>query len=167
MNTFVLSSTPFLTLLLAIGLFFFIRASVKERITCVKFASELKAAELRLRLTAYFAQRAYQPIAGESLAFAGWVRPSRFLAVFLSLLAACGLGCLALVLAFVWPQIGSAFLALVAIAPLAGVFYWRRAGRHEEVRLEIEDSEPASVAVTAHRDEIIQLQRSLPLERVD
>ncbi|HSF73309.1 MAG TPA: cofactor assembly of complex C subunit B, partial [Microcoleus sp.] len=40
MNTAVLPSTFVLTLLLAVGLFFFIKASVKDRIEQVKLASE-------------------------------------------------------------------------------------------------------------------------------
>ena len=60
MDTAVLPSTFVLTLLLAVGLFFFIKASVKDRIEQVKLASESAQESLLTQLQEYFASRAYR-----------------------------------------------------------------------------------------------------------
>ncbi|NEQ63648.1 MAG: cofactor assembly of complex C subunit B, partial [Moorea sp. SIO4A1] len=102
MNTTILASTLWLTLLLAVGLFFFIRASVKDRIQQVKLASPETEESLLNQLKQYFYQRAYQVAAVDAatnqVTFQGIVRPSWFLAIFLTVLAACGILCLSLVL---------------------------------------------------------------------
>jgi Flp pilus assembly protein TadB len=171
-NTSILSSTFLLTLLLMVGLFFFIRASVKERTEQIELIAEESEESLLERLQAYFSQRAYQVSAVDAqksqIVFQGIVRPSWFLAIFLSVLAALGLLCLALVFSFLYPSGTIFFLALTLFAPAAGVFYWRGAKRLEKVFLKVESlsnaaGEPKTLAiVTAHRDELTQLQQALP-----
>lgn len=170
-NNPIISSTFLLTLLLMVGLFFFIRASVKERTEQIKLIAEESETSLLERLQAYFSDRAYQLATVDAdrdrVVFQGMVRPSWFLAIFLSVLAALGLLCLALVLAFLYPSGGQFFLALVALAPAAGVFYWRGAKRLEKVAVEVKslstEGNPKTIAiVTAHRDELAQLQQALP-----
>jgi hypothetical protein len=173
-NTPILSSTFFLTLLLLVGLVFFIRASVKERIQQVQFIADLPEELLLSQLQTYFEQRAYR-IASidaeqQQVTFQGRVRPSGFLAVFLTLLAACGVFCLALVLSFLYPLFTRFFLGLTLLSPLAGWFYWRKAERVEQVLLKVEPVERAPgqspqslMTAIAHRDELAQLQKALPL----
>ncbi|NEO29025.1 MAG: cofactor assembly of complex C subunit B [Symploca sp. SIO3C6] len=171
MNTATLPSIFLLTLLLAVGLFFFIRASVKARLEQVKLiAQESEEALLRL-LQQYFEDRAYRVTAVDpainQVTFQGFVRPSWFLAIFLTLLAACGTLCLSLVLSLLYPNLTSLFLGLVILAPTAGFFYWKKAGRTEQVALKIESvttqdaTEQSLITVTAHRDELAQLQKSI------
>jgi len=105
-----------------------------------------------------------------SVTFEGFIRPSLFLAIFLSSLAAVGILCLTLVWSFLFPNWTTAFSVLILLAPGAGVFYWKKAGRKERVWLKVEatggDRVPPQslLTVTAHRDELIQLQRSLKLK---
>lgn len=158
-----------------VGLFFFIRASVKDRTQQMQLIAEEPEELLLPQLQEYFDQRAYQVVAvdaaQEQVTFQGFVRPSWFLAIFLTALAACGWICLALVLSFLYPSVGKIFLALsLLVAPAAGVFYWTKAGRVEQVSLKVEalagegQAERSLITVTAHRDEVIQLQRALPLK---
>jgi hypothetical protein len=173
-NTTILSSTFLLTLLLAVGLFFFIRASVKDRTQQVKLIAEEPEESLLTRLQQYFDQRAYRVAAVEAatnqVIFQGFVRPSLRLAIFLTLLAACGISCLSLVFSYLYPTLTSVFLGLVLLAPAAGVFYWKKAGRSEQVALKIEALPNQStgtqslITVTAHRDELLELQRVLQLK---
>ncbi len=176
MNTTVLSSTFLLTLLLAVGLLFFIRASVKDRTQQVKLIAEEPEESLLKRLQQYFDQRAYRVVAVDAatnqVTFQGFVRPSWLLAIFLTVLAALGLLCLSLVLSLLYPRFTSLFLGLVLVAPAAGVFYWKKAGRIEQVSLSVE-TEPTQAAstqslitVTAHRDELQQLQQALKLKPI-
>lgn len=173
MNAPVLTSTLALTLLLLVGLVFFIRASAKDRTTTLKLVSQVPAESLLPQFQQYFDDRAYRvadvnPQQGQ-VTFSGLVRPSWFLAVFLTLLAACGWLCLALVLSLLLPGFGKLFLALTFFSPTAGIYYWYRSGRHEQVSLQVEpltensNGAQSLVRVTAHRDELIELQRNLPL----
>lgn len=169
----VLASTVLLTLLLAVGLFFFIRASVKDRTEVMKLMSKGEQTPLLETLQQYFTERAYKissvDAATNQVVYEGTVRPSLFLAIFLSMLAGVGLLCLALVLAILFPAARAALPALILLAPMAGFFYWKQAGRQEKVALQVEAVQTDTLAlvnvltVQAHRDELIQLQRSLNL----
>lgn len=179
MATSVLPSTFFLTVLLATGLFFFIRASTKDRTEIVKLRFDQPHDVALTQLQQYFAQRAYRVATVDSeklrVTFAGFVRPSWFLAIFLTVLAAVGLSCLSLVLAILLPDAALWTFVLVGLSPLAGFFYWRGAARPETVVLQVESSTPLSadalegdgkslVTVSAHRDELAVLQRTLPCQ---
>lgn len=172
MNSPILSSTFFLTLLLLVGLFFFLRASVKPRTEQIQIVADIPADVLLSQLQTYFEQRAYRLTKidpeQQQVTFQGFVRPSGFLAIFLSLLAALGLLCSSLIFSFLDPSRTSLFLALTLLSPLAGWYYWQKAGRLEEVLLKVEMVEadlpaPQSlVTATGHRDELAILQRAMP-----
>jgi Cofactor assembly of complex C subunit B len=123
------------------------------------------------RLEAYFADRAYRIAsvdpATEIVTFEGLVRPSVFLTVLLTGLAAIGALSLALVLSMLLPAIGNLFLALLIVAPLAGWFYWVGSSRTEQVRLKVETSAAApsstSIRISGHRDELEIFQSTLKL----
>lgn len=173
MNTAILPSTLLLTLLSSVGLFFFIRASVKERRQEVRLVSEQAQAPLLAQLQQYLQERSYRVARVDTeqsqVTFEGTVRPSVFLAIFLTLLAAVGILCLALVLSMLFPNLGGVFLGLVLLSPAAGVFYWKRARRKEQVSLKLEainSEKPQSqsqITVIAHRDELMELRRALKL----
>ena len=156
-----------------IGLFFFIRASVKDRTKQIQLIAAESEDILLKKLQEYFEARAYRLTAvnaeNKQITFKGFVRPSIFLALLLSFLAVVGLSCLALVLFLLFPNVNNVFWLLVLIAPLAGVFYWRKAGRWEEVLLQVtsKTDSPNLVIVTAHRDELIKLQENLSVKTVD
>ena len=170
MDVPVLSSTFFLTLLLMVGFFFFIRASAKDRTEKLTLASPESDGTVWESLQEYFEQRAYQATSlnretGE-ITWEGVVRPSLLLAIFLVLIAGCAWLCLALVLSLLYPALSRWFYGLVALAPLAGIYYWTKAKRVEQVRIQVLSSSDGEslVSVAAHRDELIQMQRALPLK---
>lgn len=187
----VLSSTLFLTALLCVGLVFFIRAASKDRMQTVEYASIESEDVLSQQLIDYFQQRSYQPLDPNELAaelslaegesptdwfiFQGLVRPSLFLAIFLTLLAVIGLLCMSLVLAVLFPQGRLVFPGLVALAPLACIFYWRKAGREERIAFKVladenqdqEASNRSRLILQGHRDEMIQLVSNIPLEQLE
>ena len=156
-----------------IGLFFFIRASVKDRTKQIQLIPDESEDVLIKTLQDYFESRAYQLASIDSqskqVAFTGFVQPSIFLAILLSLLAIVGLSCLSLILFLLFPGINYLFGLLVLAAPLAGIFYWSKAGRWEKILLEVipQTGSPNLVSVTAHRDELIQLQENLTVQTVD
>jgi ABC-type transport system involved in cytochrome bd biosynthesis fused ATPase/permease subunit len=174
MENSVLVSTALLTLLLAVGLFFFIKASTKDRLEVAMLTAKEPEITLVEKLQKYFTERSYRIAAVNAetnqVTFEGFVRPSLFLALFLTALAAVGALCLSLVLAIAFPAWGKAALALALISPLAGLFYWKNAGRREQVLLKVEPLAQANaleqqlITVTAHRDELAALKSALALE---
>ena len=172
-NLPVIPSTFFLTLLMMIGLFFFIRASVKDRTQQIQLIPPENEDVFLKKLQEYFESRAYQLTKVDpqekQITFKGFVQPSLFLAVLLSLLAIVGFSCLALVLFLLFPNANNLVWLIVVLSPLAGVFYWRKAGRWEEILLKVvsrQDS-PNLINVTAHRDELIQLQENLSVRTAE
>ncbi len=170
MDTAILPSTLLLTLLLAVGLIFFIRASTKDRTEIVQLVSEQNEATLMPQLQEYFRSRSYRVAAIDreknQVTFEGFVKPSWFLAVFLTLLASAGLACLGLVLSMLIPSIGTLFLGIIVLSPLSGIFYWKKAGRLEKVSLKLEANpnqqhSSSKLTVIAHRDELSELQKTL------
>jgi Cofactor assembly of complex C subunit B len=167
----VLTSTLILTLLLAVGLFFFIRASTKDRIEQMVLETSDVEEVLLPRLQSYFTDRAYRVAAVDRdtdiITFEGLVRPSVFLASLLTGLAAIGALCLALVLSMLFPAVGRLFLGLLLIAPLAGWFYWQGSSRTEQIRLKVESQDgqpvPTTIRISGHRDELAVFQETLQL----
>ncbi|MEB3316978.1 MAG: cofactor assembly of complex C subunit B [Cyanobacteriota bacterium] len=163
-----LGSTLVLTLLLAIGLIFFLRAASKDRTTVVDVHSPRPAVELLEGLVAWLQARGWHPTEKDAqrqvLRFAGEVRASLPLSVLLSVLGSLGAGSLALVLHQLLPEAGPWMFALPFMGPLAGWLYWRRASRRETLELRLLD-EPASGGSTlrlrAHRDELIAMETEL------
>ncbi|MBE9210397.1 cofactor assembly of complex C subunit B [Nostoc sp. LEGE 06077] len=177
MDTAILPSTLLLTFLLSVGLFFFIRAATKDRTKTAQLISEQDEAVLMPQLQDYFRSRSYRVAAVDrdknQVIFEGFVQPSLFLAIFLTLLATVGLVCLSFVFSLLFPNISSFFLGIVLLSPLSGLFYWKRAGRTEKVLLHLqkanqdEPNSPGKITVTAHRDELIELQKALNLKLSD
>ena len=181
MNNPVLSSILIPTILLGIGLFFFIRASAKDRTEQVILQSPQPEASLAAELKEYFTQRAYRLAKvdpeTERAIFEGNVRPSWFMAIFLTLLAGVGLLCAIPIVSILAPQLAGASVGFVLLSPLAGLFYWRKADRLERVALKIEScdlgnaapqSAPQSqVTVQAHRDELANLKQALSLRPIE
>lgn len=173
----VLSSTLLLTGLLTVGLIFFIRASTKDRIQTAQFSSQQSPADLYQTVAHHLQSRAYHLKAdatseSETVTLVGLVRPSIFLAVFLTGLAAIGWLCIALVLSTLFTEWRGLFWGLLALSPLAGIFYWRKSARPEEISFRVSpandiDPAKASLIVKGHRDEIAQLQAALPLTEQD
>lgn len=170
----VIPSTFVLTLLMVIGLFFFVRASTKDRIEQEKLIAEQGAESLLTQIQQYFASRAYRITElnreNNQITFEGLVRPSWFLAIFLTLLTAVGLLCLGLVLSMVVPSVGQLFWGLVLLSPLGGWFYWKGSGRPEQVCLKLDavidqgNQTQSLITVTAHRDELATLKQALNLK---
>jgi Cofactor assembly of complex C subunit B len=170
----VVGSTLLLTLLLVVGLLFFIRASVKDRTQVVRLSSIESDEWLLDQLKQYFADRAYQVMSIDAdrnlVNLQGNVRPSIFLAFFLGSLALVGMICLVLVLEFSLPEGGIFWWLLLAIAPGAGFFYWKKANRPESVSFRLEAGTgrgPSIIRLQAHRDEVESLQETLGLELLE
>ncbi len=155
-----------------IGLFFFLRGSIKDRTQIVTLKCQDTEDNILSYLRDYFINRSYQVKAIDTqtnkVTLEGLVSPSIFLTVFLSFLAGCGLFCFALVLSMLFSTESTTFLALLILAPIAGFFYWKGSSRVEQVAFrldsEVEKSTDTIITIQAHRDELIQLQDSFPFQ---
>ena len=177
MDLSILATSFLLTSLSLIGLVFFIRASVKDRTKQIKLVTSDSEEILLGKLQNYFESRAYKVTAFDKdknqITWQGIVQASWFLAIFLTGLAALGLFCLALILSFLYPPLSNFVWLILLLAPLAGVFYYRNASRVEQVLLQIETGVAAEqttkncLTVTAHRDELAQLQKTLSFDSAE
>ncbi len=173
MNPAILPSILLLTVLMAIGLVFFIRASFKDRTETVNLVSPQAGDSFLQQLQQYFAARSYLVTAvnpeKNQVIYEGFVQPSIFLAIFIVVLAAVGILCLSLVFSMLFPERSLLFSAPVVLSPAAGWLYWQKAGRKEQVSLFMEPSlntEPSNrITVTAHRDELAALEKALDLKK--
>ena len=161
-------STLLLTVLLAIGLVFFLRAASKDRTTVVDVHSPRPALEVLSGLSDWLEQRGWSRDGGDAerqvLRFRGAVAASQPLAVLLSVLAAIGGTCFGLVLRQLAPQLSWWPLLLILLGPVAGSVYSRRAARTEALELQLlqEHNEAGiTVRLRAHRDELIAIELEL------
>lgn len=169
MESAVSQSTFFLTILLGVGLFFFIKAATKDRTEIAEILTDQTPDVLHQNMLDYLQKRAYRLESDELVTDDSWVklvglvRPSFFLAIFLSLLAAVALMCFALVLATLFENQGALFFGLVLLSPLTAILYWRQANREEQIAFRVHrDEQGAKLVIRAHRDEIIQLKANAP-----
>jgi Cofactor assembly of complex C subunit B len=169
-NTVLVSSSS-LTFLLAIGLMFFIKASVKDRIEQISFAINEPEEAFLAKLDRYLIDRAYKLVDisdTTGVTYEGLVAPSWFMAIFLTSLAAGGFLCLGLVLNYIFTS--NLYLGLAILAPLAGLFYWKKSERLEQIifvapeKKSGEQSNGRMFSLTGHRDELKILERSLKLQ---
>ena len=163
-----LGSTLLLTLLLAIGLVFFLRAASKDRTTVVEVHSPRPPLEVLEGLSSWLTARGWTQSAGDAerrlLRFSGQVQASAPLALLLSLLGAVGAACLGLVLRQLLPSLGPWPLLLALLGPAAGLLYRRRAARAESVELRLmsdDQADGSTLRLRAHRDELIAIEREL------
>ena len=165
-----LNSTLFLTILLAIGLFFFLRASSKDRTTIVEITSSQKPVEVLNTICEWLNLRGWKQTGGDfdqrTLIFKGQVVSSKFLAIFLSLLGGFGSCALGLVIIQIYPTLGwwPILLGLIG-GPLSGMIYFKKSAREEKFELKLisnEDSDEITlIRLRAHRDELISLENEL------
>jgi hypothetical protein len=163
-----LGSTLLLTLLLAIGLVFFLRAASKDRTTVVDVTSPRPPVEVLEGVSRWLTARGWQSDGGDPsrqvLRFRGQVQASAPLALLLSLLGGVGAACLGLVLCQLLPQLAWWPLLLGLLGPGAGLLYRRRAERPEIVELRLLEGSPTSgcdLRLRAHRDELIALEQEM------
>ena len=168
MNNY-LGSTLLLTLLLGVGLFFFLKASSKDRTTVIDISSSKKSIEVLNEVCNWLKSRGWQQIKVDSekkiLTFKGKVVSSKSLAIFLSVLGCLGSCSLGLVLVQIYPFLNwwPILLGLVG-GPISGFVYFKNSRREEifEFKLINENEiKLTQLRLSAHRDELIAFENDL------
>ena len=167
--SYSLNSTLLLTILLAIGLFFFLRASSKDRTTIVEISSSQQPVKVLNDLCEWLNLRGWKQIGGDFdqrvLIFNGKVVSSKFLAIFLGILGGFGSSALGLVIIQIYPVLGwwPILLGLIG-GPISGSVYFKKSAREEKFELRLiskDDDEKTYMRLRAHRDELISLENEL------
>tara|TARA_Y100001933_G_scaffold63887_1_gene63888 strand:+ start:441 stop:998 length:558 start_codon:yes stop_codon:yes gene_type:complete len=164
-----LKSTLLLTILLAIGLFFFLRASSKDRTTTIEISSPKKPLEALTLISNWLENRGWEQIGGNSdlkiLTFKGNVSSSKYLAIFLSFLGGAGSCALGLVITQIYPSLKWWPILLGVVGgPLSGIIYSNKSEREERFEFKLVNSEEninSQLRLRAHRDELIALENEL------
>ncbi len=161
-------STFILTILLAIGLGFFLRAASKDRTTIVEVSSPLPPLDVLNGISTWLEERGWRREGGDAarqvLKFNAQVSSSLFLGIFLSILCGFGGGSLGLVICQLYPSLSWWPLILICIGPIAGIFYRARAARLEFVEMRLLSSSndaDSLIRIRAHRDELIAMEVEL------
>ena len=141
-----LNSTLLLTILLAIGLFFFLRASSKDRTTTIEISSSQKPIQVLDVLCEWLDLRGWKQTGGDFeqkiLIFKGQVVSSKLLAVFLGILGGFGSSSLGLVIIQIYPVLGWWPILLGVIGgPLSGIIYFKKSAREEKFELRLISNE--------------------------
>ena len=168
--SYSLNSILLLTILLAIGLFFFLRASSKDRTTVIEITSNKEPIDVLDVIYNWLIVRGWKQISGnydeKILVFKGNVVSSKLLAIFLSILGCLGSCSLGLVIVQLYPILGwwPILLGLIG-GPLSGIIYYKKSEREETFELRLIDCEDINektlMRLRAHRDELISLENEL------
>ncbi len=166
---YYLKSTLLLTILLSIGLFFFLKASSKDRTTIIDISSSKNNIEVLNEVCNWLKLRGWKQIKVNSdtqiLTFKGQVVSSKFLAIFLSILGGLGSCSLGLVLIQIYPFLNwwPILLGLVG-GPISGFLYLRNSQREEIFEFKLVDQNEikfTQLRLSAHRDELIAFENEL------
>ena len=165
----VFPSVLILTILLAIGLVFFLRAASKDRTTIVDVHSPLPALQVLEGISDWLEERGWKRDGGDAinqvLCFNGSVASSLPLQILLTILGGFGSGSLGLVLKQLYPNLNWWPLLLIVLGgPLAGFVYRKRAARVESLEVKLvsfSDQDGSRLRLRAHRDELIAIELEL------
>ena len=168
--SYSLNSTLLLTILLSIGLFFFLRASSKDRTTIIEISSSKQPLTVLKVLYEWLNLRGWKQTGGDFdqriLIFKGQVVSSKFLAIFLGILGGIGSCALGLVVIQIYPFLGWWPILLGFVGgPLSGIVYFKKSAREEKFELRLinkdDEDEITFMRLRAHRDELISLENEL------
>ena len=166
---FYLGSTFLLTILLAIGLIFFLKASSKDRTTIIDICSSKKNIEVLNEVCHWLKARGWKQIKVNSekkiITFKGQVISSKYLAIFLSLLGFLGSCSLGLVLIQIYPFLKWWPLLLGLLGgPISGFVYFKNSHREEIFQFKLineNETKYTQLRLSAHRDELIAFENDL------
>lgn len=103
---------------------------------------------------------------GETIVFEGMMVPSRGQAALLTFCTCISLASVALVLTITFPDIGNNWFWLTILSPLAGVYYWTKASRKEQIKVKMlvaNDGTLSEIVVQGDDQQVEQMRKELQL----
>ncbi|XP_055805945.1 protein COFACTOR ASSEMBLY OF COMPLEX C SUBUNIT B CCB1, chloroplastic [Solanum dulcamara] len=155
------------------GLWSLIKRSVKSKIVQKTFVKQgidegKKAAnQVAGEILSFFTRNNFAVLdRGETITFEGMMVPSRGQAALLTFCTCISLGSVALVLTITVPDVGNNWFWITALSPLAGVYYWTRASRKEQIKVKMivaDDGSLSEIVVQGDDQEVEKMRKELQL----
>ncbi|CAD7699691.1 unnamed protein product [Ostreobium quekettii] len=101
---------------------------------------------------------------GKVITFVGTYQADISQAASLALYTFIGLGCVALVLSTLFPDVGNWWYVLTAASPLAAIYYWQTGTREEEVKVKMissDDDTETDIIVEGDEEELTRMSKEL------
>ncbi|XP_075483705.1 protein COFACTOR ASSEMBLY OF COMPLEX C SUBUNIT B CCB1, chloroplastic-like isoform X1 [Primulina tabacum] len=152
------------------GLWSLIKRSVKSKVVQKTFIEgEVKKAPNQVagEIFSFFTRNSFSVAdRGDIIVFEGMMAPSRGQAALLTFCTCISLASVALVLTITFPDIGNNWFWLTVLSPLAGVYYWTKASRKEQVKVKMmvaDDGTLSEIIVQGDDQQVEQMRRALQL----
>ncbi|GFP78820.1 hypothetical protein PHJA_000025500 [Phtheirospermum japonicum] len=153
------------------GLWSLIKRSVKSKVvkkTFIGEGAEKKAPnQVAGEIMSFFTRNNFAVSdRGETITFEGMMVPSRGQAALLTFCTCISLASVALVLTITFPDIGNNWFLLTILSPLAGVYYWTKASRKEEIKVRMmvaDDGTLSEIIVQGDDQQVEQMRKELQL----
>ncbi|KAF7135575.1 hypothetical protein RHSIM_Rhsim08G0038900 [Rhododendron simsii] len=153
------------------GLWSLIKRSVKSKIVQKTYIGEgeQKKAPNRVagEILSFFTRNNFVVLdRGETITFEGTMVPSRGQAALLTFCTCISLASVALVLTITVPDVGNNWFWLTILSPLAGLYYWKRASRKEQIKVKMvvaEDGTLSEIIVQGDDQQVEQMRKDLQL----
>uniref|UniRef100_A0A2P2JWJ6 Uncharacterized protein n=1 Tax=Rhizophora mucronata TaxID=61149 RepID=A0A2P2JWJ6_RHIMU len=153
------------------GLWSLIKRSVKSKIVQKTYMSKeerMKAPNwVAGEILSFFTRNNFVVIGrGETITFEGMMVPSRSQAALLTFCTCISLASVALVLTITVPDLGNNWFWITILSPLAGVYYWKRASRKEQIKVKMmiaDDGTLSEIIVQGDDQQVEQLRKELQL----
>ncbi|KAK9108625.1 hypothetical protein Syun_024636 [Stephania yunnanensis] len=152
------------------GLWSLIKRSVKSKIvqkTFVEEGEDKAPSQVAGEIFSFFTRNNFNVSdRGETITFEGMMVPSRGQAALLTFCTCISLASVALVLTITVPDVGDKWYWLTILSPLAGVYYWKRASRKEQIKVKMmvaEDGKLSEIIVQGDDQQVEQMRKELKL----
>ncbi|CAL9198495.1 protein COFACTOR ASSEMBLY OF COMPLEX C SUBUNIT B CCB1, chloroplastic-like [Musa acuminata AAA Group] len=153
------------------GLWSLIKRSVKSKIVQKTFVREEGAAvtpnQVAGEILSFFTRNNFAVSdRGETITFEGMMVPSRGQAALLTFCTCISLASVGLVLSIAVPEGGNNWFWLTILSPLAGLYYWKRASRKEEIKVKMivgDNGSISEIVVRGDDQQVEQMRKDLRL----
>ncbi|KAK1319017.1 hypothetical protein QJS10_CPB04g00098 [Acorus calamus] len=151
------------------GLWSLIKRSVKSKIVQKTYVvGEKEPKQVAGEVLSFFTRNNFViSDRGETITFEGIMVPSSSQAALLTFCTCISLASVALVLSITVPEGGNNWFWLTVLSPLAGVYYWRRAARKEQIKVKMmvgDDGDVSEVIVQGDDEQIERMRKELELQ---
>uniref|UniRef100_A0A0E0F696 Cofactor assembly of complex C subunit B n=1 Tax=Oryza meridionalis TaxID=40149 RepID=A0A0E0F696_9ORYZ len=146
------------------GLWSLIKRSVKSKVVQKTFVKEegqtMAPNQVAGEILSFFTRNNFTiSDRGEVITFEGTMVPSRGQAALLTFCTCISLGSIGLVLSIAVPEGGNNWFWLMTLSPLAGVYYWTKASRKEEIKVKMILSDDGNVSEILVRGDDVQVEQ--------
>ncbi|XP_059669916.1 protein COFACTOR ASSEMBLY OF COMPLEX C SUBUNIT B CCB1, chloroplastic [Cornus florida] len=153
------------------GLWSLIKRSVKSKIVQKTFIREGEGKKVPNQLAgeilSFFTRNNFVVLdRGETITFEGMMVPSQSQAAFLTFCTCVSLASVALVLTITVPDVGNNWFWLTILSPLAGLYYWKRASRKEQIKVKMivaGDGTLTEIIVQGDDQQVEEMRKELQL----